>query len=145
MSLGVGFSCPRITSHSKGQDGSWKVNVLATQSCPALYDPMECSPPGSSIHGILQAKLLEWIAISSSTGSFQPRDRTQVFSIVGRFFTTWATREAQKGAYSLPRKSEVDHLLFVLKYVIMIVSAAEALCPLAVGEIWIEHHSTKDR
>ena len=49
---------------------------------------MDCSPPGSSVHGILQARILEWVAISSSRESSQPRDRTQVSCIAGRFFTT---------------------------------------------------------
>ena len=69
--------------------------VLVTQFCLTLCDPMDCSPPGSSIHGILQARILEWVAISFSRGSSQPRDWTQVSSIAGRFFTIWATREAQ--------------------------------------------------
>ena len=54
---------------------------------------MDCSPPGSSVHGIFQARLLEWAAISSR-GSSQPRDRTQVSLIADRRFTIWATREA---------------------------------------------------
>ena len=54
---------------------------------------MDCSLPGSSIHGIFQARILEWVAISFSRGSSQSRDRTQVFHIVGRCFTVWATRE----------------------------------------------------
>ena len=62
------------------------------QSCPTLCDPRDCSLPGSSIHGIFQASVLEWVAISFSRGSFQPRDRTQVSRIVGRRFTLWATR-----------------------------------------------------
>ena len=49
---------------------------------------MGCSPPGSTVHGILQARILEWVALPSSRGSFQPRDQTQVFCIAGRFFTT---------------------------------------------------------
>ena len=57
-----------------------------TQSCPTLCDPMDCSPPGSSIHGILQARILEWVAISFSRGSSRPRDRTQVSRIAGRHF-----------------------------------------------------------
>ena len=48
--------------------------VLVIQSCPTLCDPMGCSPPGSSIHGLLQARILEWVAISFSRGSSQPRD-----------------------------------------------------------------------
>ena len=56
-------------------------------SMVSLYDPMDCSPPSSSIHGILQARVLEWIAIPFSRGSSQPRDRTQVSCIAGGFFT----------------------------------------------------------
>ena len=55
---------------------------------------MNCSPPGSSVHGILQAKTLEWVAIPFSRGSSRPRDQIQVFHIAGRFFTVWASREA---------------------------------------------------
>ena len=64
------------------------------QSCPTLYDPMNCSPPGSSVHGIFQAWILEWVAISFSRGSSWPRDWTQVSCIVGRHFTVQVTREA---------------------------------------------------
>ena len=64
------------------------------QSCPTLCDPMDCSLSGSSVHGIFQVRVLEWIAISFSRGSSQPRDWTQVFCIAGRRFTVWATREA---------------------------------------------------
>ena len=65
------------------------------QSCPILCDPMDCSLPGSSIHGILQATVLEWVAISFSRGSSQPRDQTRVSCIAGRRFNLCATREAQ--------------------------------------------------
>ena len=51
-----------------------KVKVLVAQSCPNLCDPMDCSPPVSSVHGILQARVLEWVAVSFSRGSSQPRD-----------------------------------------------------------------------
>ena len=54
---------------------------------------MDCSLPGSSVHGIFQAIVSDWIAISFSRGSFQPRDQTQVSRIVDRCFTIWATRE----------------------------------------------------
>ena len=67
--------------------------VLVTQSCPTLCDPMDCSLSGSSVHGSLQARILEWVAIPFSRESSWPRDQTRVFSIVGRFFTIWATRE----------------------------------------------------
>ena len=65
------------------------------QSCPTLCNPMDCSPPGASIHGIFQARVLEWIAISFSRMSSRPRDQTWVSHIAGRRFTIWATREAQ--------------------------------------------------
>ena len=60
--------------------------VLVTHSCLTLCDPMDCSLPGSSVHGIFQARILEWVAISFSRGSSQPRDRTHVFCIscIGR-------------------------------------------------------------
>jgi len=61
------------------------------QSCPTLCDPMDCSLPGSSIHGILQARVLEGVAISFSGGSSRPRDRTRVSRISGRRFNLWAT------------------------------------------------------
>ena len=64
------------------------------QSWLTFGDLVDCSPPGSSIHGILQARILEWIAISFSRGSSQPRDRTQVSCIAGRHFNLWATRKA---------------------------------------------------
>ena len=57
-----------------------------TKSCLTLSDPMDCSPPGSSIHGIFQARTLEWVAISFSRGSSQSRDRTPVSLFVGRHF-----------------------------------------------------------
>ena len=67
--------------------------VLAAQSCPTLCDPMDWRPPGSSVHGILQARILERVAIISSRGSSRPRGWTQLSHIAGRFFTIWATRE----------------------------------------------------
>ena len=61
-----------------------------------LCDPMDCSLPGSSVPGILQAGILEWVAISFSRRSSQPRDRTWVSRIAGRRFTIWATREVPR-------------------------------------------------
>ena len=54
---------------------------LVIQSCPILCDPVDCSPPNSSVHGILQARLLEWVAMPVSRESSQPRDRTQVSAL----------------------------------------------------------------
>ena len=69
-----------------------KVKSEVAHSCPTLLD---CSPPGSSIHGIFQARILERVAISFFRGSFPPRNWTSVSYIAGRFFTDWATREFQ--------------------------------------------------
>ena len=60
---------------------------VSSPSCLTFCDPMDCSQPGSSVHGILQARILERVAIPFSRGSFQPRDQTQVSCIAGRFFT----------------------------------------------------------
>ena len=65
-----------------------------TQSCLTLCDPMDCSLPGSSVHGIFQARVLEWVDIPFSRRSSWPRDWTCVSHIAGRRFTVWATREA---------------------------------------------------
>ena len=70
------------------------------QSCPTLCNPVNCSLPGSSVHGIFQARILEWVAISFSRGSSRPRDWTQVSHIAGRHFTLWATREALFFSYT---------------------------------------------
>ena len=67
--------------------------VSVAQSCPTLCDPVDCSLPGFSIHGILQARILEWVTISFSRGSSRPRDQTWVSCIAGRGFNLWATRE----------------------------------------------------
>ena len=61
-----------------------------TQWCSTLCNPMDRNPPGSSVHGILQARVLEWDVVPFSRGSSQPRDQTQVFCFAGRFFTIWA-------------------------------------------------------
>ena len=70
-----------------------KSECEVTQLCPTLCDPVDCSLPRSSIDGIFQVRVLEWVAISLSRGSSSPRDRTQVSHFVGRCFTIWATRE----------------------------------------------------
>ena len=67
--------------------------MLVAQSCPILCDPMDCSWPESSVHGIIQARILKWVTTSFSRGTSQHRDRTWVSCIASRFFTVWATRE----------------------------------------------------
>ena len=66
-----------------------RVKVKVAQLYPTLCDPMDCT-----VRGILQTRILEWVAIPFSRGSSQPRDRTQVSHVAGGFFTVWATREA---------------------------------------------------
>ena len=67
--------------------GDWS-EVKVAQSCPTLCNPMDYT-----VHGILQARIMEWVAFPFSRASSQPRDQTQVSCIAGRFFTNWATRE----------------------------------------------------
>ena len=82
--------------------GGWPLNLLlhaclkvkVAQPCLSLCDPMDYT-----VHGILQARILEWVAFPFSRGSSQPRDQTQVSWIAGRFFTSWATREALTPAW----------------------------------------------
>ena len=106
-----------------------------TQLYPTLCDPVDCSPPGSSIHGILQARILEWVAISFSKthglyiyspwnssgqntgagslallqGIFPIQRSNQIFCIAGRFFTSWATREAQEywSGWAIPSPADL--------------------------------------
>ena len=106
-----------------------KIKVLVSQSCPALWEPMDCSLPESSVYGILQARIMEWVAIHFYRGSSWPTDRTQVSCIAGIFFTVWATREAprwQKGmllrefawfekTFIYPHSSDTNILCWVQK------------------------------
>jgi len=78
--------------------------VFVVQSCPTLCnDPMNCSPPGSSVHGILQARILEWVAISFSRGSSQPEDWTHV-SCIGRQICSlqFANEKSKEGRFAFP-------------------------------------------
>ena len=84
---------------------AFQVKVLVTQLYLTLCHPMDCSPPDSSIHGISQARILEWVAIPFSRGSSPPKDQTWVSCIAGRFYANWATREAP--GYSVKVKVSV--------------------------------------
>ena len=64
---------------------------VSAHLCPTLCNPMDCSPPGSSVHGIIQARIQNWVDIPFSRGSSPLRDWTKIFYIAGRFFTIWAT------------------------------------------------------
>ena len=95
------LSCEKWTTekHSVVFDSLWPPG-LYLHSCMLNYvlcNPKDCSPPGSSIHErVLQARILEWVAIPFSRRSSPPSDGTQVSCIAGRFFTSWATRETQE-------------------------------------------------
>ena len=69
---------------------AWK-KVKVTQSCPTLYDPMDYT-----VHGIIQARLMEWVSVPFSRGPSQPRDQTQVSHIAGRLFISWIIKEAKE-------------------------------------------------
>ena len=98
--------------------------MLVAQSCLTLCSPMDCSLPGFSVHGILQARILEWVAMPFSRGSSQLRDLTQVSCTAGRVFNIWATMEVPVNCivnvfflpeWSCPRhylKIVVSHLFF---------------------------------
>ena len=88
------------------------------QLCLTLCDPMDCSPPGSSVHGILQARTLVWVAMSSSRGSSWPRGRTWVSCIAGGFFTIWATREALWIKVTFFNSSYLHFLSFLFSLII---------------------------
>ena len=85
-----------------------KIKVKVAQSCPILCDPMDCSLPGSSVRGILQAQILECVAVLFSRGSSQPRDWTQVSHIAGRFFSILSRQRSPRilewAAYPFSRK-----------------------------------------
>ena len=78
--------------------------VKVAQLYSTLHNPMGCSPPGSSVHGILQARILEGVAFPFSRDSSRPRDRTRVTCIACRFFTIWATRVALWNLFLVPKR-----------------------------------------
>ena len=97
LSLGIKLWAwnSRFLNNWGGDGGAGRcVCMLSHFSLVRLCHPMECGSPGSSVHGILQARMLEWVAIPFSRRSYRPRDRTWVSCITGRFFTVWTTREA---------------------------------------------------
>ena len=92
---------------------NWKLKNQSLSRIRLFVTPLDCSPPGSSVHGILQPGTLEWVAIPFSRGSSQPRAWTWVSCIAGRFFTIWATREESPLAKKEKQKkfSEVQQVL----------------------------------
>ena len=87
----------RSSNHSQGKGSSLRREGVNEFECLTLGFPMDCSPPGSSVHGMLQARILEWVTISSSRGSSPPRDQTRISqgSCIGRqILYHWATWES---------------------------------------------------
>ena len=95
------------------------VGAKLLQLCPILCDPMDYSPPGSSVHGIFQVIVLEWVVISLSRGSSRPREWTQVSHIAGGFFTVWAIREANTIGIISTYNSE----MFIINYFTHVLEA----------------------
>ena len=93
LGLCLSLFLPTFFIFCEKQRRSEKVKVIVNQLCLNLCDLTDCSLPGSSVHGILQARILEWVDIPLSKGSSWPRDQSQV-ACAGRFFIIWATSEA---------------------------------------------------
>ena len=114
----------RELSHSGGG--------LVTKSCLNLCSPVDYSPPGSSVHGISQTRILEWVAISFSMRSSRPGDQTLVSSIAGEFFTKWATREAifprSQASWDLCTVSGSENSALSLAYVCKKVGELDTMC-----------------
>ena len=84
---------------------------LVVQLCLTFCDPMNCHTPGSSVHGILQARIQAWVATPFSRASSQPRDWTQVSCVAGRFFTNWATTK-----YNMTQRDKVIYSIQALSF-----------------------------
>ena len=123
-------SAKSIDRHCKQSNSPWIhwcVCVCVAQSCPTLCDPVDGSPPGSSVREVLQARILGWVAMPSSRGSSRPRNWVQVSCTAGTFFTLWATRETHHHAGS--------KYLFVYTKFPFNFNRAEALLP-ALPNCW---------
>ena len=109
--------------------------VFVAKSCPTLCYPVDCSLSGSSVPGILQARNLEWIAISFSGGYFRPRDQTYISCTGRQIFYRWATKEAP--SKSLRKHNSCESLLLLLIICISNVPSMIALWSLnwRMGEV----------
>ena len=99
-----GYKAMRFSASFEFLKSAERENEVA-RSCPAFCDPTDCSPPGSSVHGAFQARILEWVAISFSRGSSPPRDQTRVSHTAGRLFTILAITATPKSADPLRKRS----------------------------------------
>ena len=94
-----------ILGDLSGEDGCVCVCVLVTHLCLTHCNLIYCSPPASSVHGIIHPRKLEWVAMLSSRRSSWPRNRTRISCISGEFFTVWATRKAQGRCLNIQDRS----------------------------------------
>ena len=101
---------PTTSAYLPNPEVKWNEEVA--QLCLTLCNPMDYT-----VHGILQARILAWVAIPFSRGTSQPRDHIQVSHVAGRFFTNWATREAFPNSLSPQRKWTTDSLFQALSTV----------------------------
>ena len=97
-----------ISPEPHPQTTGWMHACSVAQSCLTLCDSMDYSLPGSSVHGIFQARILEWVAISSSRGSFSPRDWTHISCIGRRILYNWATWEASRVTRLKPARASPE-------------------------------------
>ena len=108
--------------------------VLVAQLYLSIYNPMDCSPPGSSVHGILQVRILEWVAVPFSRGSSWPRDWTRISHIAARFLTIWATREAPEIVEHLKINGAMTYGIF--KNIQSLTVSSHLYCSL-LGKVFI--------
>ena len=117
----------------------WATYVLkeseVAQSCPTLCDLMDYSLPGSSVHGIFQARVLEWVAIFFSRGSSRPRGRTRVSHIAGTHFTIWATWEAQVFMCLNTRMFLNGKKMFGVPWTPLVIMVRTNCFPFSVGQL----------
>ena len=99
----------------RGRKVRRKKEFQSVQLCPTPRDSMDCSLPGSCVHGFLQARILEWVAMPCSRGSSPPRDSTHVFCITARLFIHWATWEAPYRKTKMPKLTPYFSGLFPAK------------------------------
>ena len=102
------------------EESSLSIYCAPAQSSLTLCNPMDCSSPGSSVHGIFQTRILECLAMPSSRGSSQPRDWTHVSCITGGFFTRWATGDTLLKntviLYTIPQLGQSSHNFMTFSY-----------------------------
>ena len=120
---------PWLDYCANGFLANWFVcaSAKSLQSRPTLCNPVGYRPPGSSVHGILQERILEWVAIFFSRRSSWPRDWTQVSLIVGRHFTIWATVVPIVTEFSEPLGTPLVYLIYLvlLGYLLVILALSE--------------------